>query len=209
MSVHVESDYRFRGRTLSAARPTAALQLSYDHPSGLYFTASGIGVASRDGPDALGYQLNAGYARRLGSDVSVEAGVIRSQYGSNYSTGRAAHYTEGYVGITRRQLTARVYYSPDYFYKDYESLYGELEAGFDPAPNWRISGHVGALKYVSLPDHFYGSRATRYDWRVGASRQFGRFEIHAALSGGGPGKQYYRYGRHNLTALTAGASFSF
>lgn len=208
-SINVESDLRHRGRTLSAARPTAAVQINYDHRSGLYVSATGIGVASRDGPDALGYQLNAGYARRIGAETSIETGVIRSKYGTNYSTGRAAGYTEGYVGVTHRQVTARAYYSPNYFYKDYHSLYGEIDAGFEPAEHWRISAHVGALKYVQLPNYFRGSRATRYDWRIGASRQFGRIEVHSALSGGKPNKQYYNYGLHNLTALTAGASFSF
>lgn len=208
-SINVESDLRFRGRSLSAARPTATAQLSYDHVSGFYLNGSATGVAGRDEAALLGAQANVGYAKRLGPSLSIDAGLVRSEYRSTYSGGRSARYTEGYVGLTLREVTARVYYSPHYFLDGLETVYGEIDAGFRPARNWRLSAHAGALVYLRTPSHYYGSRATQYDWRLGASRQLGQFEVHAALSSGGPGKDYYNGRVRNRTALTAGASWNF
>jgi hypothetical protein len=50
---------------------------------------------------------------------------------------------------------------------------------------------------------------TLYDWRLGVAREFGNLEVHAAVSGGGPGRQRYYCEAHSRTAVTAGASLSF
>jgi hypothetical protein len=86
-------------------------------------------------------------------------------------------------------------------------LYGEIETGFEPKRHWRISAHAGMLVYLNKASK-YGAGSTHRDWRISVSRQFGRLQIHSALSGAGP-SEYYGYRVHKKTALTAGASFSF
>jgi len=44
---------------------------------------------------------------------------------------------------------------------------------------------------------------------VGLAQQFGSVELHAALNGGGPGRDYYARRPDTKTALTAGASWFF
>ena len=107
------------------------------------------------------------------------------------------------------RIATRLYFSPDYFHPGVATLYGEVEAALQPSPKWRISAHVGALAYLSAPDAYRVSRVTRYDWRLGVARQLGSFELHAALSGGGPGKEYYSGSTHSKTAVTGGMSWSF
>ena len=208
LSLAVESDHRFRGYSLSDGRPTAAISAAYDDTSGFYLNGSLIGVYRRDDPDFLGYQANAGYARRLSPTLSIEGGVVHSKYRYPYY-GRTASrsYTEAYVGAHLRDFTARLYYSPHYFAEGTSTAYAELEAAYQPAANWRLSAHAGALFYLTRPA--YRDLPTSYDWRLSASRQFGRAEVHAALSGGGPGKDYYDYEYHDRTALTVGATLSF
>jgi uncharacterized protein (TIGR02001 family) len=207
-SVSVDSDNRYRGYSLSDGRPSATAQLSYDHVSGLYLSAAVTGVARRDGPDLLGYQANLGLARRVSSTVSLDAGVTHSvdryrYLGINYP----ASYDEAYIGANAHNVSARVSYSPHYFQSGVSTLYGEIEAGTQPAEKWRLSGHVGVLTYLTAPAYF--ETAARYDWRVGVSRQLGALEIHTALSGGGPREPYpYELGRSG-TALTVGASLNF
>lgn len=206
-SIGVESDYRFRGISLTDRRPAATVQIAYDDPSGIYANVSGIGALGRDGPRFVGVLGNVGYARRIGPKLYVDGGIVRSEYEAPYRRRRSRHYTEAYVGLGYDRFIARLSYSPDYFHPDAETLYGEVEAAIQPAPEWRLNAHVGTLVYLRSP--YYLRHTTYYDWRVGASRQLGNVEVHAALSGGGPGKDYYGGYPRSRTALTAGASWSF
>ena len=208
LSLAAESDYRFRGYSLSGGRPTASVSLAYDHPSGIYLNGSLIGVHRRDDEDLLGYQANAGYARRITPSISLDAGVIHSRYRfPYYGTTDSRGYTEAYVGAHVRDFAARVYYSPRYFYEGVSTGYGEVQAAYQPAPNWRLSAHAGLLVYLTSPA--YSDRRARHDWRLSASRQFGRVEVHAAVSGGGPGRDYYDGEFHDRTAITFGGSLNF
>lgn len=206
-SIGVESDYRFRGVSLTGRRPAATLQIAYDDPSGIYANAVGIGAIGRDEPRFVGVLANVGYARRIGPELYLDGGVVRSEYRASYGDRRSRNYTEAYVGLGFDRFTARLSYSPDYFHPDADTLYGEVEAALQPAPEWRLNAHAGALVYLRSP--YYVRHSAYYDWRVGASRRLGNFEVHAALSGGGPGKDYYGEYPRSRTALTAGASWSF
>src|SRR4051794_25476402 len=96
-SVSVFSDNRFRGYSLSGGRPVGILDLSYDAPNGFYAALSGSVVATRhDGLRPLGIQLNGGYAKRLSSGLTVDAGVTHSNYFAYSSKGTRKSYTEGY-----------------------------------------------------------------------------------------------------------------
>jgi uncharacterized protein (TIGR02001 family) len=208
-SVDVESDYRLRGYSLSAGRPVATAQIGYDDDSGIYFNLSATGVLGRDDPLFLGVQGNIGYARRLNRKLSIDAGVLRSQYRAPDPTSRSHNYTDIYVGLAADPFSARVYYSPDYYRSGVSTLYGEVEATIRPAKDWRVNGHLGSLVYLSTPAQYFPGRTARYDWRIGVARRLGNFDLHASLSGGGPGKEYYAGDLHSKTALTAGASWSF
>ena len=207
-SLTVESDYRFRGRTLSAGRPTATAQIGYDDRSGVYLNVAATGVAHHDGARLMAFHGNLGYARRVTGRLTLDAGVLHTEYFDSYVSGRPAKTTEFYAGAGVGRVAARVYYSPHYFYPDYRSLYGELELTLPVGEKWRLQGHVGGLTYLETPRYYYGPR-DRYDWRVAGARQFDRLELSLALSGGGPGKQNYDGRAHNLTALTAAASLHF
>ncbi len=212
-SIGIETDHRLRGYSISAGRPVATAMVSYDDRSGFYASVSATEVFSRDGPRFLGVEGGVGYAARIAPAVSIDAGLHRVQYRGPYSGGRETHYTEGYAGVTAHGVTARIFYSPDYLADGASTLYGELDGGIEPAPGWRLNAHVGTLLYLDAGSSYYGryrvSDAQRYDWRLGVSRRLGRVEIHAAVSGGGPGEQYYAGHTHDRTALTAGASLSF
>ncbi|MGN6817288.1 MAG: TorF family putative porin [Sphingomonas sp.] len=208
-SIDIESDYRLRGYSLSAGRPVATAQIGYDDDSGVYLNLSATGMLGRDDPLFLGVQGNIGYARRLSGKLSIDGGLLRSQYRAPDRTTRSHDYTEVYLGLVADPFSARIYYSPDYYRSDVSTLYGEIEATVRPAKDWRINGHLGSLVYLSTPTQYFPGRQTRYDWRIGVSRRLGNFDLHAALSGGGPGREYYAGSLHDKTALTAGVSWSF
>ena len=205
-SVGIDSDYRLRGYSLSNDRPTATAQVTYDDPSGAYAGASALAELGYGGR-FLGLIANAGYAKRLNERVTLDAGLLRSQIRSAVPYTPGYKYTEVYAGAYVGPVAARVYYSPDYRTPGLSTIYGEMEAGFEPAPNWRLNGHVGILTYLNTKG-FHRGGATHQDWRVGVSRQFGSFEIHSALSGGHP-YEYQGARVHKKVAATVGANFNF
>jgi len=219
-SIGVQNTYRLRGYSISGGHPVATLDLYYDHPSGIYLNASGLGELGHDAnPEFLGYIVNIGYARRVGRQLSLDGGVVRTQF-SHYAAGRSAgaHYTEIYAGLAGRGLSAHLHYSPDYYRRGASTLYGEIDGALKPAENWQLSAHVGLLGYLDYPGAptiRYRPRSVQYDWRIGAARQFGAVSLHADVSGGGPGAaspyraSAYRYARHQGTALTVGANWVF
>lgn len=187
----------------------ATVQIGYDDDSGVYLNLSATGELGHDDPLFLGVQGNIGYARRLNHALSIDGGIARSQYRSPDRASPAHNYTEVYLGLASGPFSARVYYSPDYDQADISALYAEVEATFRPAMNWRVTGHLGTQVPVSTPAQYLAGRAARYDWRLGMARELGSFDLHAALSGGGPGKDYYSGNFHGKVALTAGAAWNF
>ena len=204
-SAGLDSDYRLRGYSLTNGDPALTAQLSYDDRSGLYLNAAGLGDLGDSGR-FLGVIADAGYARRIGHNVTVDAGVLRSQIRSAYQGGLAYKYTEVYLGAYDGPIAGRIYYSPDYRTSGQSTLYAEVEAGYEPAKNWRLSGHVGLLTYLNTTSYSESGKTQR-DWRINLARQFGSLELHAALSGIGP-RTYHGDRLHYSTALTIGASAS-
>ena len=177
----MQTDYRIRGYSISDGQPSASLSVSYDDPSGVYLGGSAVATIRDGDPELLGIQANLGYAMRLSPTVSIDGGVSRTQYFYGYGTSRNFDYTEIYLGLALPIVAARLSYSPDYYRDGTSTLYAELDGGFEPAPDWFLSAHVGALTYLDTPPVFLPR--TRYDWRLGASRQLGRFAVHVDVSG--------------------------
>jgi uncharacterized protein (TIGR02001 family) len=209
-SVSVESDYRVRGYSLSARQPAATASLSYDDPSGFYASADAIGSIEEHAstPVLLGAIGNIGYAKRLSPGLSIDGGIVDSEYPNRLGGYDAARYTELYLGLLTHNLSARVYYSPNYYVPNNHTLYGELDGSVRLPAGFHLNGHFGLLGYLHTPAD-RPDRATQYDWRIGLSRRFGPFELHTALSGGGPGKDYYDHATQSRTALTGGATWMF
>jgi uncharacterized protein (TIGR02001 family) len=189
-AVSLLSDDRFRGFSLSDGHPVAALELSYDSPTGFYAAASGTLVGSAaEGARPLGLQLEGGYAAQVSSGLTAEAGIVHARY-SRYSGLRSGlSYTEVYAGLEGKTLSSRVYFSPRYLGRG-ATAYGELNAALPLGGHFTFQGHAGL--FVPLYAYSRGSRSLdRYDWQLGVSRPVGRLIFHAALGGGGPRQYYY------------------
>jgi uncharacterized protein (TIGR02001 family) len=177
----IQTDYRLRGYSVSGGRPVASVALGYDDPSGLYVSGVASGMIRDGDPELLGLEGVIGYAARLTPTLSAEGGLSRVQYFSGYGTPRNYDYTEVHLGLALPNVAARIRYSPDYFRNDTPTLYAEIDAGIEPMPDWFLSAHVGALTYLETAPFNLPQR--RYDWRLGASRQLGRYGVHLELSG--------------------------
>jgi len=200
------SEARLRGYSLSAGHPVAQLDLSYDDAEGFYGNLSGNVVYSTEyGLRPLGLQENIGYAKRLAGGPSIDVGVINSNYSRYTRYGHSAGYTEVYAGIVGKVLSSRIYLSPNYFNGGTWMAYGEVNAGISPVRKLRLTAHVGSR----IPLHGALSQRVNYDWEVGATREVGRLSLHLAVTGGGPGRDYYEGVAHRRRALVAGATMLF
>jgi uncharacterized protein (TIGR02001 family) len=143
--VSAVSDDRFRGISLSNGKPAAQVTAAYDHDSGAYAGLFASNVEF-DSPSGRQLQLTgfAGYARRLRSGLSADAGVSYS----GFTGGESYNYVELQAGLTAESVAARVYYSPDYFGIGVRTFYGELNGSHRLTERLKLVGHAGVLKTV-------------------------------------------------------------
>jgi uncharacterized protein (TIGR02001 family) len=205
-SLAIDSDYPLRGVSLSDRRPVMSLTLAYDHDSGVYGDVAAIGVATRrSGVEVLGYVAHLGYARRLPSGASLDIGVTNSRVTTYVHRRYTYDYTEVYVGLSKGDLSAHVYVSPDYIGEGGPTAYVDLEGALRPARNWRVFGHVGLLTPLSESNE----RRARLDLRAGVAREFGNLELHVVCTATSTAPYYPPGYPQKRTALTVGAVYFF
>jgi uncharacterized protein (TIGR02001 family) len=202
-SLAVDSDYRFRGVSLSASGPTARASFNYDAANGCYGGASATRVELAQGDpyaQVLGY---AGCAFPVGVGRHVEAGAALLHF-----TGDSSYdFAEGYVGVLAERWAARLHFAPDYFGRHVSTVYAELDVHTLLDEHWRVFGHVGAIARIS--GNGGGESRGRADVRLGAGWVWRGLDLQIswlAASRGGPYPAVYDKSR---TAWVAGASYSF
>ena len=200
----VATDDRFRGFSLSGGRPVASAAVTWDDLSGVYVDAQAL-AASGAGQEfgLLSGTVSLGYAKRLGGERALDFGVTRTQFTSRYVSGRATAYTDVYVGLAARMLTARVHLSPHYFGSRTTVGYVELGAAIPLTPRLRLTGHAGLSQRLTREAQTRGSN-TGYDLSVGATRTLGRVELGVSLDTRGPSQR-----TRSATGSMARASIAF
>ncbi len=108
----VETDYRYRGVSLSNEDPSAQATVNVDTSRGAYFGAfladARLGPGPRSAIESMPY---GGIAVRLGAAATLDAGV-------DYSVFRVAQrlgFAQLHVGLAGEDLAARLFNAPDYF----------------------------------------------------------------------------------------------
>jgi len=200
-SLSADSDYRYRGISLSRQRPVVRLDLAYDDSSGAYGGASLIGMRD-EAYDRLGlsYVAYAGYAWQPQRGPSWEAGMTDTHIrnGADYD------YNEVYGGIITRGFTVRLYYAPHYYGSHMHTLYSEVSTSRRLAPNLRAFLRAGLLTPLNGP-----YRRERYDARAGLALSLGRYEFQAAWSRTNPLGGYWPRRPDKGDALVLSASRFF
>jgi uncharacterized protein (TIGR02001 family) len=158
----VVSDYRFRGVSLSDDRPAAQLALDADWPASGWYAGGMLSSARLDARKAAQIVAYAGYAHRLSSALSWEAGTRYTRF-----TGHESYaYAEAYAGFAYRQLVGRLYYAPSYFSAGYPAWYAELNGSHALAGKWYVFAHAGYLRRGGNVSDYHASRF-RSDFRAG------------------------------------------
>jgi uncharacterized protein (TIGR02001 family) len=178
-SASLVSDYRYRGVSLSHNKPAAQLAVTYDDASGWYGGAFASTVQLFYPSTELQLISFVGYAKRMPSGVTWEAG-------GDYSvvTGPLSYsYPEVFLGVASDNLSARLYYAPRYFGQDSEVIYGEVNAAQPLLDNVRLVAHGGALLnsiqggYAQRPEHRV------FDASVGVAVDFDHFNVQLSWVG--------------------------
>lgn len=204
-TLSVESDYRFRGVSLSDSKPAWRLTLNHDFVSGAYAGASATRVELARDDHYSQLVAYAGYVTRLSSGYSVEFGASFSHF-----TGDASYdYLEAYSGLLAERWGLRVHYAPDYFGRGVRAAYVDANAHWPLNDSLRLFGHAGAL--VPLGGRSFGAddRRTRADLRLGLGMTAGPLDVQLAwveATRGGPYPAVYN-GRRGTWQLSALLSF--
>ena len=178
VSLTAESDFIFRGVSLTDGKPTASASLDYDSPDGWYAGGSATAVelySSKRQAALFGYF---GYAQRTVSGLSWEIGAT----GAHFAADSRYDYGEAFAGFIAQGWNARVYLSPSYFGSGVRTLYAELNGAAPLAGSWRLFAHVGALSPISGGEAT-DSRRARFDARLGVSTTIGPAEWRFAWVG--------------------------
>lgn len=208
-SASLDSDYRFRGLSLSDGRPALSLAIAYDHDSGAYAGVSAIGEeTAHSGARMLGFIEYAGYVGRSKTGPNWDVGVTNGTVTEYSYPTHNLNYTEVYVGLIMKGVSTHLYYSPNYFGGGVGTLYADLDGAFRPAPGWRLFGHVGVLTPLSGPSS-PGRRNERYDLRAGVARTFGAAELHLSWTDAAPAVVYPAEHVKTHGAVVLGAAYFF
>jgi uncharacterized protein (TIGR02001 family) len=203
-SIVLESDYRFRGVSLSGEDPSAHLNLSYDHSSGWYAGASLAAVELEPGARQAALTAYAGYARRVGVQGTWEAGAILNRF-----SGAAGYdYGELFAGFIAERWSARAYLSPDYFGRGVRTAYAELNGALPLSADLRAFAHVGALARLG-GDAAAGIGPARYDARIGLGLRVAEFDLQLAWVDTSRSVPYVGSYQQQRSAVVLSASHNF
>jgi uncharacterized protein (TIGR02001 family) len=205
-SAMLYSDYRYRGRSLSAGEPAATLSVNYDGPSGVYAGASVIGPDTRQGGvQLLGYIVDVGDVVQTSEGSAWDFGAINYHLANYQTASRTVDFTEAYAGLVTRYTSFHLYYSPDYAHLGARTLYADLDASFRPAPTLRLFGHLGALASVGGSD--LGKE--QFDLKLGIARQIRDGEVSIAWTHLTPAAAFAGGDNQSRDALVLGAAYFF
>jgi uncharacterized protein (TIGR02001 family) len=206
-SASVVSDYRYRGVALTQGDPAAQLDIAYDHSSGLYAGgfASNVKFYSHAPEQAqlVGY---GGYAWRLQRGWSVDTGASFSDFTNDADY----RYFELHTGIATESVSARVYYSPNYFGGSIHSVYAELNGSYRLFDPFKLIGHAGLLKTFSGATDQAGGTSPHADWLAGGEYRFRSLTLQLGRTfSDGASRVYPVSSRHTNGVLTARLSLAF
>lgn len=178
-SVSVVSNYRYRGVSLSHNDPAAQAALVYDHPQGWYAGAfaSTIRIGQPWSNELQGIFF-AGYAQSTSVGATWEAGVVYSGF-----TGKTSYaYPEFIAGVAYDKINARLHYSPNYYGRGSDSVYGEVEAAHRLADHVQAVLHGGVL-WTNGRDIYGNTIDPVFDGRVGLLLDYDRFNLQLSWVG--------------------------
>ncbi|MFL6672302.1 MAG: TorF family putative porin [Massilia sp.] len=195
-SASIASEYSQRGVSLSRGRPVAQLRVDYDAPNGWYAGAFASRAELAEGGVTAQVIAYGGYARRLPSGLTWEAGVLNA----SFMNSGEYRYHEFYAGLAHDRVSGRLYFSPAY-YGGPKTMYAELNSTLPLRERLTLIGHVGLLHGL---DDRRGEARNHLDLRLGLGLELGDCNVQLAVLARTPGGR-----ERNARALALSASYAF
>lgn len=201
-TIEIKSDDRYRGRSLSGGQPAITGDLSIDDAAGVYAGASITAtIAGEQRAGLRGGQAYVGYAKRLKSGLTIDAGATAYAYTRRSSLDRAATYGEVYAGMTAGKVSAYFHYTPNYLGRGIPVAYVDVTV-VQPLPaGFTVTAHAGLAAQTSGPARL-GGTDVRYDARVALVRPFRGLEAAVAWTFAGPDNAEFIYPWGGQSSLT-------
>jgi len=202
-SIGLDSDYRYRGVSLSRSEPSVRATLNYDAPERWY--AGALATRAALAPSETYTQLSgyAGWTTARSDGRSFEIGVDASHFAgaSSYDFG------ELYLGVLAERWNARLSWSPDYYGQQVQVAYLESN-GYAPLDrNLRLFAHLGVL--VPIAGASGDAAKTRLDASLGAGVALSRWDLHVAATGATADGPYPAVYSGRRATVVVGAAVSF
>ncbi|MFZ5876790.1 MAG: TorF family putative porin [Nitrospirota bacterium] len=132
------SNYVSRGVSYSDNAPAVQGGVDYSHSSGIYVGAWGSGV-DFDTPTRIELDVYGGITRPITDGSSWDIGVAYYSYPGDSTT----NYHELYVGLTYTVLTAKWWFTPDYFGTGGDEQYWDGELKWELPHAIGVNLHAG------------------------------------------------------------------
>lgn len=217
--VGIDSDFRFRGVSLSRGHPSPRAGIAFDFSNGTYLGASVAQVEPDAGQREAQATLYGGFAQRFSDRRwAWETGLAATQVGGD----DGQSYFDAFAGLIAESWTVRYHETPKDLVSGLHTRYIELNGGRAMSDEWRLSWHAGALYTVSDLVEPNTSRRWRIDARFGVAFHFNNIELQLAWVGAqrdataagnalpyGPRYAPYSAPAARRSTLVLGASFVF
>jgi uncharacterized protein (TIGR02001 family) len=178
-SASIVSNYRYRGVSLSDNDPAAQAALVYDHPQGFYAGAfaSTVKIGYPTSNEVQGIFF-AGFARKTPFGATWEAGIVYSGF-----TGATSYaYPELLAGAAYEKISARLHYSPNYYGRGLDAIYGEIDAVHRLLDHMQLVAHVGVL-WTNARNIYGEAFDSIVDGRAGVVFDFDGFNVQLSWVG--------------------------
>jgi hypothetical protein len=206
-SLSLQSDDRLRGVSVSDRRPVLSLNLADDFANGLYVGGSAIAQQTPGGQAGrLGHTEYVGYAARGSGGLVWDVGLDNQDLRVMTAKPVRLRYSEVYGGVSKDDLSARIYYSPNYLRPGLSVVYAEINRTLRPNDDWRLSGHLGAFQPLG-GNSGTTVRRSRYDVRFDVVRLYRRAEFDLGWAMASPPAAPEPHRSHG--GLVAGVTLAF
>lgn len=193
-NVGLVSDYLCRGISQTGTRPAIQGGFDYAHSSGFYAGVWGSNISWLSDAGAAtnaSVELDTylGFSGSFAEDFTYDVGFLRYNYPGTYAAGAAkADTNEIYGAIGYKWVSAKYSYSlgKTFGVPDAKGTsYFEINADFPLAEGFSLGAHVGKQIYKGSSAAYVvagGPTATYTDYKLGATKELGGFELGLAYS---------------------------
>ncbi|HJW33939.1 MAG TPA: TorF family putative porin [Holophagaceae bacterium] len=188
------SDYRFRGFTQTAYKPSFQGGFDVAHGSGFYFGNWNANVEQSLYRGAtLEMDVYAGYKFTAGP-VSFDLGAITCRYPTRADTGNVGdvHHDEIYMGLSYGIVTAKYSHQLSNYFGLGDGTgvdtkggsYLDLGAAYDLGSGWGLNAHYGHQTIRHATDPLIGLKSNSVDdYKVGVTKDLKGWVVNAAWIG--------------------------